>query len=377
VLYLKGAGIEEILSGINIDAMTRDANTLIYSIFDEQFDTTSTFISGAPSAHLVIEKSGDVVSTVFFLDLKSVSFSFSPEDTLKIDIPADFIKTIKKIIWKNARIVCAKISSIEFIVDEIKFFSDYNITILGYSSTSKTRFEELERLMKDIPKSFTIEETEKVHYNALLINMIAVESNYYEMESNDYIVPNVGMEGMELWLGTNPRFFLDIVDDKDDEIKRETKRFLYNIIFSRIAKILSDHFSINHYSVSKVEKGFVIEQLSKEKILEFLKIVKAINQQAKEIFYKIITDSAFEIGSLEKSAEKRLNLLKNFYDEKNIIGIVTVAYSNEEDQNRYLLEKLLNEDIPSIIEGIKESVKNIDKLLKSCIEKGGRDLELF
>jgi len=105
--------------------------------------------------------------------------------------------------------------------------------------------------------------------------------------------------------------------------------------------------------------------------------VKAINQQAKEIFYKIITDSAFEIGSLEKSAEKRLNLLKNFYDEKNIIGIVTVAYSNEEDQNRYLLEKLLNEDIPSIIEGIKESVKNIDKLLKSCIEKGGRDLELF
>lgn len=376
-MYLKGAGIEEILNGINIDAMSKDSTTLIYSIFDEQFDCTSTFISGAPSAHLVVEKVNDVISTLFFLDLKSVSFSFSPEDTLKIAIPSDFEKATKKIIWKNAKIICTKIPSVDFILDEIKFFSDYNITILGYASTSKIRFQEISELIKDIPTSFTLKETEKTHYNALLINMIAVESNYYEIDNNHYIVPNVGMEGMELWLGTNPRFFLDIVDDKDDELKRETKKFLYNIIFSRVAKTISEHFSIHHYSVSKVEKGFIIEHLGKEKILEFLKIVKEINHHAKDIFNSVLNGKASNIGSLEQNAEKKLNLLRNFYDEKNIIGIVTVAYSNEEEQHRQMLELLLREDLPSIIKGIKETVRDIDELLTKCIEKGGQELELF
>lgn len=376
-MYLKGAGIEEILNGINIEAMAKDANTLIYSIFDEQFDCTSTFISGAPSVHLVVEKNNKILSTLFFLDLKSVSFSFSPEDTLKISIPDDFVSITKKIIWKNAKIICTKIPSIDFILDEIQFFSDYNITILGYASNSEARYNEITELIKNIPTSFTPEETEKTHYNALLINLIAVESNYYEIDNNHYIIPNVGMEGMELWLGTNPRFFLDIVDDKDDDLKRETKKFLYNIIFSRIAKNISDYFSIHHYSVSKVEKGFIIEQLSKEKILEFLRIVKEINHNAKDIFNTVLNGKAAEIGSLEKNAQKKLNLLKNFYDEKNIIGVVTVAYSNEEEQHRQMLELLLNEDIPLMIKGIKETVKDIDKLLKTSIEKGGQELELF
>ncbi|MFP4460766.1 MAG: hypothetical protein ACOC34_04505 [Thermotogota bacterium] len=376
-MYLKGAGIEEILNGINIETMSEVATTLIYSIFDEKFDCTSTFISGAPSVHLVIERTEDVISTLFFLDLKSVSFSFSPDDTLNISIPDDFLKTTKTLIWKNAKIVCLKIPSMTFIVDEIKFFSDYNITILGYTSTSKTRFEELSELIKDIPASFTLEETEKTHYNALLINLIAVESYGYEIDNNNYIVPNVGMEGMELWLGTNPRFFLDIVDDKDDELKRETKKYLYNIIFARVAKTLSEYFSIHHYSVSKVEKGFIIDKLSKEKILEFLKIVKVINHNAKDIFNTVLKNAAFVIGSLEKNAEKKLNLLKTFYDEKNIIGIITIAYSNEQDQHRQMLEILLNEDIPSMIKGIKDTVQNIDELLNMCIKKGGKELELF
>ncbi len=377
MLYLKGAGIEELLNGINIDAMSNDASTLIYSIFDEQFDCTSTFISGAPSVHLVVEKNSETLSTLFFLDLKSVSFSFSPEDTLKKTIPDDFVKVIKSLIWKNAKIVCTKIPSIDFILDEIKFFSDYNITILGYASTSEVRYNEINEMVRDIPSSFTPEETEKTHYNALLINLIAVESNYYEIDNNHYIIPNVGMEGMELWLGTNPRFFLDIVDDKDDDLKRETKKFLYNIVFSRIAKNISDYFSIHHYSVSKVEKGFIIEQLSKEKILEFLRIVKKINHNAKDIFNTVLNGKASELGSLEKNAQKKLNLLRNFYDEKDIIGIVTVSYSYEEEQHRHMLELLLDEDIPLMIKGIKETVKDIDELLKTCIEKGGKELELF
>ncbi len=376
-MYLQGAGIEEILNGINIETMSKDASTIIYSIFDEQFDCTSTFISGAPSVHLVVEKNNEILSTLFFLDLKSVSFSFSPEDTLKISIPDDFVSITKEIIWKNAKIICTKIPSIDFILDEIKFFSDYNITILGYASTSEARYNEITELIQNIPKSFTPEETEKTHYNALLINLIAVESNYYEIDNNHYIIPNVGMEGMELWLGTNPRFFLDIVDDKDDDLKRETKKFLYNIVFSRVAKNISDYFSIHHYSVSKVEKGFIIEQLSKEKILEFLRIVKEINHNAKDIFNTVLNGRAADIGLLEKNAQKKLNLLKNFYDEKNIIGIVTVAYSNEEEQHRQMLELLLNEDIPLMIKGIKETVKDIDKLLKTSIEKGGQELELF
>src|SRR6056297_2178948 len=281
--------------------MSKDATTLIYSIFDEQFDCTSTFISGAPSAHLVVEKAEEVVSTLFFMDLKSVSLSFSPEDTLEKSIPDDFLNATKKIIWKNAKIVCTSTPSMAFVLDEIRFFSDYNITILGYSSSSKKRFEKISELINGMPSSLTPEETEKAHYNALLINLIAVESNYYEIDNNHYIVPNVGMEGMELWLGTNPRFFLDIVDDKDDEVKRETKKFLYNMIFSRVAKGISDHFSIHHYSVSKVEKGFIIEKLNKEKILEFLKIVKEINHHAKDIFFKIFNGKASDIGLLQKN----------------------------------------------------------------------------
>jgi len=376
-LYLKGVAIEEILNGIDLNRMSKDDTTLIYSIFDERFDYTSTFISGAPSAHLVVEKEDDTISTLFFLDLKSVSFSFSPEDTFKTIIPQDFLDLTKKSIWKNATIICTKTPSLEFILDEIKFFSDYTISVLGYSSTSNGRFKSISELIKGIPSAYTKEETEKTHYNALLINLIAVESNYYEMDNNCYVIPNVGMEGLELWLGTNPRFFLDIVDDKDDDVKKETKKFLYNIIFSRIAKTISEHFSIHHYSVSKVEKGFIIEKLKKKSILEFLRIVKEINRNAKDIFNSIINGNALKIGFLEKNAEKKLNLLKTFYDEKNIIGIITVSYSNEEQQHRQLLEMLLNEDIPSIIKGIKQTVQEIDKLLLKCIEKGGKELELF
>jgi len=376
-LYLKGAGIEEILNGVDILKMSKDANTLVYSIFDKRFDFASIFISGAPSVHLVVESANDIISTLFFLDLKSVSFSFSPEDTLKTQIPEDFINITKESIWKNATIICTKTPSIEFILDEIKFFSDYNITILGYSSTSEDHFKALGNLIQGISTSFTPAEIEKTHYNALLINLIAVESNYYEMDNTCYIVPNVGMEGVELWLGTNPRFFLDIVDDKDDELKRETKKFLYNVIFSRVAKTISDHFSIHHYSVSKIEKGFVIEKLKKESILEFLKIVKDMNKNAKDIFNTIMNGSAFEIGSLEKYAEKKLNLLKTFYNEKDIIGIITSSYSSEEQQHRQLLEMLLDEDIPRLIKDIQQTVRDIDKLLKNSIQKGGQKVELF
>mgnify|MGYP001172526052 FL=1 len=376
-MYLKGSGIEDILSNMDIHEISRDEDTLIYSIFDEQFDYTSIFISGAPSAHLVVEKKKDDVSILFFLDLKSVSFSFSPEDTLNIPISEKLTEVTRKIIWKNATVICTKTPSIEFILDEIKFFSDYNIHILGYASTSQQRYQEIETLVDGIPTSFTPAETEKTHYNALLINLIAVESNFYEMDNNCYLIPTVGMDGMELWLGTNPRFFLDIVNDKDDELKRETKKFLYHIIFSRIAKEISEYFSIHHYSVSKVEIGFVIDQLKKESILEFLKIVKAINQKAKEIFSTVLNENACHAREIEKGAETKLKLLKAFYDEKDIVGVISVAYSNEDEQHRQMLEMLLNKDIPMIIKGIQHTVQDIDKLIKKCIEEGGQKIELF
>jgi len=376
-LYLKGSGIEDILSNMDIDEISKGEDTLIYSIFDEQFDYTSIFISGAPSAHLVIEKKKEDVSILFFLDLKSVSFSFSPEDTLNIPISEKMTEVARKIIWKNATVICTKTPSIEFILDEIKFFSDYNIHILGYASTSQQRFQEIETLVDGIPTSFTPEETEKTHYNALLINLIAVESNFYEMDNNCYLIPTVGMDGMELWLGTNPRFFLDIVNDKDDELQRETKKFLYHIIFSRIAKEISEHFSIHHYSVSKVEIGFVIDQLKKESILEFLKIIKAINTKAKDFFNTVLNENACNAREIEKDADTKLKLLKAFYDEKDIIGVITAAYSNEEEQHRQMLEMLLKKDIPRIITGIQHTVQDIDKLIKKCIEEGGQEIELF
>ncbi|HPF16315.1 MAG TPA: hypothetical protein P5107_06390 [Thermotogota bacterium] len=376
-MYLKGSGIEDILSNMDIDEISKGEDTLIYSIFDEQFDYTSIFISGAPSAHLVIEKKKEDVSILFFLDLKSVSFSFSPEDTLNIPISEKMTEVARKIIWKNATVICTKTPSIEFILDEIKFFSDYNIHILGYASTSQQRFQEIETLVDGIPTSFTPEETEKTHYNALLINLIAVESNFYEMDNNCYLIPTVGMDGMELWLGTNPRFFLDIVNDKDDELQRETKKFLYHIIFSRIAKEISEHFSIHHYSVSKVEIGFVIDQLKKESILEFLKIIKAINTKAKDFFNTVLNENACNAREIEKDADTKLKLLKAFYDEKDIIGVITAAYSNEEEQHRQMLEMLLKKDIPRIITGIQHTVQDIDKLIKKCIEEGGQEIELF
>ena len=376
-MYLKGSGIEDILSNMDIDEISKGEDTLIYSIFDEQFDYTSIFISGAPSAHLVIEKKKEDVSILFFLDLKSVSFSFSPEDTLNIPISEKMTEVARKIIWKNATVICTKTPSIEFILDVIKFFSDYNIHILGYASTSQQRFQEIETLVDGIPTSFTPEETEKTHYNALLINLIAVESNFYEMDNNCYLIPTVGMDGMELWLGTNPRFFLDIVNDKDDELQRETKKFLYHIIFSRIAKEISEHFSIHHYSVSKVEIGFVIDQLKKESILEFLKIIKAINTKAKDFFNTVLNENACNAREIEKDADTKLKLLKAFYDEKDIIGVITAAYSNEEEQHRQMLEMLLKKDIPRIITGIQHTVQDIDKLIKKCIEEGGQEIELF
>jgi hypothetical protein len=260
---------------------------------------------------------------------------------------------------------------IENVVEDINFFAGYNIYILGIASDTPERIDELALDLFGIRCIFSKNETDHIKYNALLINYIAVESNFYEADNNHYIVPNVGIEGLELWLGTNPRFFLDLVESDDDDDIKATKKYLYNMIFSRVAKCISEQFEISHYSVSKVEKAFIIEDLSLDKVKQLLKLVRAVNSKALTLFGHTIAHCAAELGKEIKNAEKKVKQLSTFYDETNIVGFVTMAFSDDDIMHRHLAEILLNETIPLLITNVSKTVEFIDNELKKYIYEGG------
>ena len=370
-IFIKGNALEEVLKAVSIEEMVKQNTTLVYSIFDERFSYSTSFISGAPSVHVAIEDKNGERTVIMYLDMKSVTFSFSSENTLESTIPEALKGFSSERILSTNTIIVTESDGIENVVEDINFFAGYNIYILGIASDTPERIDELALDLFGIRCIFSKNETDHIKYNALLINYIAVESNFYEADNNHYIVPNVGIEGLELWLGTNPRFFLDLVESDDDDDIKATKKYLYNMIFSRVAKCISEQFEISHYSVSKVEKAFIIEDLSLDKVKQLLKLVRAVNSKALTLFGHTIAHCAAELGKEIKNAEKKVKQLSTFYDETNIVGFVTMAFSDDDIMHRHLAEILLNETIPLLITNVSKTVEFIDNELKKYIYEGG------
>ncbi len=363
-MFAKGVTVETLLDNVQIDSLYRQDETISYSVFDEIFDDSSSYISGAPSIHYTFEKAGDELTILVYLDLKSMTYSFSSKMTEEVNIPGDFKKMIEDYVLEKSKVASVMSSGIDDIIGEIRYFTGYSIHVLGFASTSRERFEELERETEDLECSFSSEVTQKTRYNAMLINLIARESKIYEGYSQQYLVPNVGMEGMELSLGTNPRFFLNIVEDSDDDSIKTSKKYLYNIMFERISKYLTERFEVSHYSTSKVEKAFIIEGLSIERIELFLEKVSQINKMAPGLFKESITQYCEKLGYYINNAEKKVKQLGNFYDENSIVGFVTHAYTDEDELHRQLLEVLLDDTIPTLIAIVKKTVAFIDQYLE-------------
>jgi hypothetical protein len=370
-IFIRGIAIEDFFKVVNTEELTEKNSTILYSVFDKRFSYSTSFISGAPSVHVAFEEKNGIFCSIMYLDMKSITFSFTSENTLEKEIPLSLKKLAEKYILETNTIIATKPTDIASVIEDIKFFADYNIYVLGFASNSQERFDALYLDLSEIQCVFTREKTDRIKYNALLINYIAVESDIYEADNQHYIVPSVGIEGLELWLGTNPRFFLSIVDAADDDDKKTTKKYLYNMIFARVAKCLAEYFEIIHYSVSKVEKAFIIEDLSIEKIKELLKLLRVINSKAIELFNGVIKGCAIKLGVEIKNAEKKVKQLSTFYDESNIVGFVTMAYSDEDILHRKLIDILLMEIIPSLITNVESTVTYIDLELKKYINEGG------
>ena len=359
------------LSVIDLSELVEKNTTVVYSIFDKRFNYSTSFISSAPSVHIAVEEKNGGTTMIMFLDMKSVTFSFSSESTLETSIPESLKRIATESILETNTIIATETGSIGDVIEDINFFTGYNIYVLGMASDSEERIDEMELDLFGIRCLFSKEETEHIKYNALLINYIAVESSVYEADNNHYIVPNVGIEGLELWLGTNPRFFLDLVVADDDDDLKMTKKYLYNMIFSRVAKCISERFEISHYSVSKVEKAFVIEDLTMDKVKELLYFVRIINAKALELFEETILNCAAFLGKEIKNAERKVKQLSTFYDENNIVGFVTMAYSDEDVLHKKLIEVLLNDTIPLLIKDVETTIGFIDDKLKKYINEGG------
>ncbi|HOO33393.1 MAG TPA: hypothetical protein PK466_10595 [Thermotogota bacterium] len=370
-IFIKGTALKEMLSVIDLSELVEKNTTVVYSIFDKRFNYSTSFISSAPSVHIAVEEKNGGTTMIMFLDMKSVTFSFSSESTLETSIPESLKRIATESILETNTIIATETGSIGDVIEDINFFTGYNIYVLGMASDSEERIDEMELDLFGIRCLFSKEETEHIKYNALLINYIAVESSVYEADNNHYIVPNVGIEGLELWLGTNPRFFLDLVVADDDDDLKMTKKYLYNMIFSRVAKCISERFEISHYSVSKVEKAFVIEDLTMDKVKELLYFVRIINAKALELFEETILNCAAFLGKEIKNAERKVKQLSTFYDENNIVGFVTMAYSDEDVLHKKLIEVLLNDTIPLLIKDVETTIGFIDDKLKKYINEGG------
>lgn len=181
-----------------------------YVCIDSRFQPSDCIMAGAPSLQFFFEKRDEGWLLLIFVDTRSTTltggFTKSPDNPL--------IRWLRNNVWEESSLFCSAVNSLEDTVEELQFFGDFNIPLLGYAASSEALFLELEALCETMPKLFSDDETKTIGAQSIVSNIIAVENQKYTDSSSQYdkyLIPSVGMGEMELWIGTNPSFYARIV----------------------------------------------------------------------------------------------------------------------------------------------------------------------
>lgn len=359
-MFIEGYIIQNLFQNEKIERLisSREGSE-VFAIYDKNFTDSSTFVAGAPTLHLAVEKSADEFSCLAYLDLKSSTYTYGTQD-----VDDDFSKELETwgqaAIWQDITVKLNCISSIDEVIDEISFFTGFNIYILGYASSSEERFEEIGNMTGNFPCFFSADETAELKEEALLVNIMAVENLKYGDNEKSYLIPSVGIEGVELWIGTNPTFYKRISSESDNDEQKYTKKFLFNFIFSRICARISDIYDIPSYSVSKIEKAFIVKGIATDKLFDLLEKINYINKNAEVLFKEIVVMTNEDVGKILYEGKRRVDQLSAFYDERNFVSLIAFSFSDNDEVYRQISVNLIENVIPKIMKSVSECKEFID-----------------
>ncbi|HPE68153.1 MAG TPA: hypothetical protein P5560_04170 [Thermotogota bacterium] len=367
-MRIAGSFLETFLAYPGVEEKIRafKKNTVI-SLIDHFFDSQGSFIFGAPSLHLVVETFGQEQAILVYLDMKSTTFSFQP-DFRNLEMEEAFNGCFQKFLWAPVKAYEFHNLSMRDVINDLQFFNGFNLEIWGFAATSNEHFEWIESEVFGLPMKLEEETTLQSAANAFLINALAVESHQVQKEGTSYLVPSVGVDGLELWLGTNSAFFVELCRGEMSDAEKKTRQYLFNMVFSRICFLLSQKYTIAFYSVSKLERGFFLHEISPGNLKAFLQDVRTLNRNALSLFQDSIVPSCGNMGGVFQEALRKFEQLSNFYDEKNFINLVALAFSESDAVYQKIANSLLHVSLPALIESLGETIQVADQAIQSTLQ---------
>ncbi len=378
-MFVRGVSLESIIAEKGFIELFKDESSgVLLSIIDSFFDPTSSFIFGTPSIHFYVRSSDDGFVAFAYLDLKSTTFSFNATET-KHPIASYLKRLFSDCIWEDLCAYRYEAFTLDEIIDDLHFFAGLNTYVLGFAASKESLFNELVERVKGLNTIFEVEETKRIAYGMSLMNLIARESSEYKDQTTHYIMPTVGVEGLELWLGTNSSFYIHIAetDGKSDSITlletEESKsllKFLFNIVFLRFCLYLSKRYQIPYYAVSKIEKAFILEGKEKSAVSDLLACTRLINQNAVEFFHNELLPVCGQFSKVLNAGLKKYQQISTFYDEPNFIYMTILALTDDTSEYQSLFESLFHQNINKLIESLRDIVDKVDRAIARYVEEG-------
>ncbi len=341
-----------------------DSNTHIV-IIDSHFRPSDCIMSGAPSLHFLIEMKDEHWVFLVYLDTKSTTvtggYSRSKENPL--------FHWVKDNVWEDTQMYHSSGASIQDVLEEIEFYQDFQIPILGFGVSSEQQFETIQQMCASLPSVFTEEETERLGIQTILSNIVAVENKKYSEDASlldHYIIPNVGMGEWELWLGTNPSFFVQTIGDEDTQSCKVAKNHLFHMVFFRFCHYLSQKYGMIVQPISKIEKSFDMSGIPIDKLRSFLSDLYRFNHSAIGLFILDMKEVCETLGDRLYRWVQRFDRLSAFYNDTNLISLLVYSISDE-DPNYFGIStewiehesKELNAEIAKTVGFIDEKIKTI------------------
>ena len=378
-MFVKGVALETLIAEPGFVELFRDENSgVLLSLIDSYFDPTSSFIFGTPSIHLYVRSSAEEFVAFAYLDLKSTTFSFNASET---DHPiAAYIKRIfSNYVWGELNVYRYESFTLDDIIDELHFFAGLNTYVLGFAASDETLFNELDQRVSDLNMIFNARESRRIAHGISLMNMVARESSEYKDQTTHYLVPTVGVEGLEVWLGTNSTFFVllaemdgncDSANPTEVEERKSLLKFLFNIVFLRFCSYLSKRYEIQYYTISKIERAFILEGKDQNTVRDFLSCIRTINQKAVDFFRQELLPICEDFSKILNAALKKYQQISTFYDESNFIYITILALTDETSEYQSVFESLFHQNINKLIEQLLLIITQVDRAIARYVEEG-------
>lgn len=367
-MFSKGIFLETLLKEPNLIPMfaAKEGETL-YSVTDDFFDPSSSFIFGTPSVHIFVRFQQKNFLILAYLDLKSTTFSFNPTECT-LPLPNMLKDTFPGIVWDHLKVFQFFGFSLKSVLDDLHFFSGLNIYVLGYSTNNERDRNELETQIEGLQTIYKPEQAKKIAYGMLMLNVIAKESQTYQSQRTHYLIPSVSVEGLELWLGTNSEFFVYLCEGDLSDEKKLLMKFLFNVVFLRLCVKLGILYDIPFYTISKIERAFILEGQKKETLQRFLLSVKQFNLQALRFFKEELIPISTEFGKTLHNTIKKYQQVSTFYDEPNFVLLIILALTDESTEYKSLFDNLLHQNFPKLVTLLNDIIAHIDKAILSYLE---------